>query len=119
MSNHNKHVSHIDHATEKNDQKNTSDIDIISNMLDKLKPEDLSALLSNYNLGSSKAINQNKVFQDVTPIVNPNQIRIQNNSNSNKILELLIAIKPLLSFERGQTLNKMIQLYAVGNILKR
>lgn len=119
MTNHSKHINHIEHSSKNNNDQNASDIDTISNLLNNLSPKDLSILLSKYNIAAPKTINQNNVIQDAIPTNRPNQIKIENYSINNKILELLIAIRPLMSYERGLTLNKMIQICTIGNIFKK
>jgi hypothetical protein len=117
MSSHNKHINH---SKKNNDQKNASDINAISDLLNNLNPEDLSTLLSNYNLSTPKTVNKSEVSEPITaPIVKADQIQVENSSSSNKTLELLIAIRPLLNYQSCRTLNKMIQLFAISNILRR
>lgn len=119
MSKHQHHRRHINNSKKSTDNKSTFDINTIANLLNNIKPDDLSALLSTLNLGGSKTVSPSEVTQDNETPVKPAQTENQNSSKSNPTLDLLTAIKPLLTNERGQTLDKMLKLYSIGNILKK
>lgn len=119
MSRHKKHRRHIDHSKENNNKKSTFDINTIADLLNNIKPEDLSALLSTFNLGSSKNVNQNELIQEDETMSKPDQDEVQNTASSNTTMDLLTAIKPLVSYERGEILDKIIQIYSISNIIKK
>lgn len=129
MSRHEKHKGHINHSKGNNNKKSTFDINTIADLLNNIKPEDLTALLSTLNLGGSKTFNKNEVIQNeviqnevIQPdetISRPVQAEGQNVSNSDTTINFLTALKPLVSYERGQILDKIMQIYSVGTILKK
>ena len=119
MSKHQHHRTHINNSQENNDSKSTLDINTIANLLNNIKPDDLSALVSSLNLGGSKTVSPNEVTKNDETPVKPVQPENQNSSNSSTTLDLLTALKPLLTAERSQTLDKILQLYSIGNILKK
>lgn len=119
MSRHQHHRRHISNSNKNNDRKNTFDINNIANLFNNIKPDDLSALLSSFNLSDSKTVIPDQVVQKSDPIIKPVQSENTNSSSGNRTLDLLNAIKPLLSDDRSKTLAKMIQLYSIGYTNKK
>lgn len=119
MSRHGHHRKHLSNSNESNDKKTGFDFNTISSLLNNIKPEELSSLLSSFDLNGSKTVIPDEVIQSSEPIIKPVQTEEVNNSSSNKTLDLLNAIKPLLSNDRSETLAKMIQLYSIGNTSKK
>jgi hypothetical protein len=119
MSSHKKHKGHINHSKKDKNKKGTFDINTIADLLNNIKPEDISTLVSTLNLGGFKAANKNEEIQNGETISEPVQTENKNNSSSDTTLDFLTALKPLVSYERGQILDKIMQIYSVGNILKK
>jgi len=140
MSSHRKHSRHINHSNEDNniniekkvDENNENNENNLNNenaspfnsntiaeLFNSINPKDLSSLLSNFNLDGLKTVNQDEVIKEEKTTREFSEPDIKNNAKRNTTLEFLAALKPLVSYERGQILDKMIQIYSIGSIFKR
>ena len=139
MSSHRKHSRHIDRSNEnkkeniekkvdeKNEKASSFDFNSIADLVNNINPEELSSLLSNFNLDGLKTTNQDEVIKEEettresakSDSKNDSRNDSRNDSKRNTTFEFLTALKPLVSYERGQILDKMLQIYSIGTMFKK
>ncbi|GAA0718027.1 hypothetical protein GCM10008905_04250 [Clostridium malenominatum] len=99
----------------KREENNNSDNNNnnIMDLLNNIDEDQISSLLSNFNLGNLGNLgNMNNSG------INNNNINL-NNVEKDETLQLLYAIKPMVNAERGAIIEKIIQLYSIGRMLKK
>ena len=144
MSSHRKHLRHRNHYNEDKDIKkdidnnivNDADSDInndvkegslntntIADLINNISPEELNSLLSNFNLDTLNTASKDQDIKKDETISKPtefnNKSNSKSNSKSNITFDFLTALKPLVSNERGEILDKMLQIYSIGSIFKK
>lgn len=120
-----KHKKHRRRATEENNvNANSNNVNTNSNnnlmeMLNNIDKEQISSLLSSMNLGNINLDGNNSNEFDSNEDNSNETNNVNNIDNSDKTVQILNAIKPMVNAERGEIIDRLIQLYAISRIIKK
>ncbi|PRR79104.1 hypothetical protein CLLI_11660 [Clostridium liquoris] len=97
--------------TENNNSGNNGSNNIME-MLNNIDEEQISSLLSSLNLNNANA--EANIEDD-----NTNTNANTSSDNADKTLQILNAIKPMVNAERGDLIDRLIQLYSISRIINK
>lgn len=108
---HKKHRRNIEKSTINNDNiinsTNSNGNNNLMELLNNIDQEQISSLLSSLNLGNINSAENNDSNSDT------------NRNDNDKTLQILNAIKPMVNAERGELIDRLIQLYTISRIINK
>lgn len=90
-----------------NNSTNSNGNNNLMELLNNIDQEQISSLLSSLNLGNINSAENNDSNSDT------------NRNDNDKTLQILNAIKPMVNAERGELIDRLIQLYTISRIINK